>query len=204
MSNTTTIAWFDDLTASVFALGAAAREMRLAHQAAQVASWQIEPSRLRLVTGDVNIRGEYKISPCDIALGQVRGLSRAYQRMTADLYENLALTYAYGTAAALLAVIKGYRPRYVELQRDQTDHYLVPSGPLPDFRGDLGNWDGQRRLALLRSIVAARRLDHPGELSHGSLSGLADVAYAYGEQAETALHHLLLTSRTIQEPEAEQ
>lgn len=201
----TTIAWFDSLTASVFALGAAARETRLARQAAEVATWNVEPARLRAAVGDVNIRGEYRISPQDVALSQIRGLCRAYQSVTADLYENLALAYAYGTAGALLAVVKGYRPRYVELRRDQTEHYELPDEPLPDFRGDLGNWTGQRRLALLRSHVGARRTARYTGQSEGALAGLADCAYAYGEQAEMALHHLLLTSPSVNPaPEAEQ
>ncbi|MGK5731473.1 hypothetical protein [Streptomyces sp. URMC 124] len=201
---TPTIAWYDDLTASVFALGAAAREGRLAHQAAAVAAWQVEPARLQTVSGDVNISGEYKISPRDVVLSQIRALSRAHQHVTTDLYENLALAYAYGTASALLTVIKGYRPRYVELQRDQTDHYELPDEPLPDFRGDLGHWPSQRRLALLRSHVGARRVARFTGRSEGALLGLADCAYAYGEHAEMALHHVLLTARTDQEPEAEQ
>ncbi|MEW2029668.1 hypothetical protein AB0901_03950 [Streptomyces roseifaciens] len=200
----TTIAWFDSLTASVFALGAAARETRLARQAAEVATWHVDPARLQAVIGDVNICGEYKISPQDVALSQIRSLRRAYQRVTTDLYENLALAYAYGTAGALLAVVKGYRPRYVELRRDQTDQYELPDEPLPDFRGDLGDWNGQRRLALLRSHVGARRVARYTGRSEGALAGLADCAYAYGEQAETALHHQLLTARPAHEgPEAE-
>ncbi|GAA0462606.1 hypothetical protein ACFQ2B_37315 [Streptomyces stramineus] len=201
----TTIAWFDSLTASVFALGAAARETRLARQAAQVATWHIEPARLRAVIGDVNISGEYRISPQDVALNQIRGLCRAYQSVTTDLYENLALAYAYGTAGALLAVVKGYRPRYAELRRDRTERYELPDGPLPDFRGDLGNWSGQRRLALLRSQVGARRTARYTGPSEGTPTGLADCAYAYGEQAEMALHHQLLSAYRAQgAPEVEQ
>ncbi|UQI47874.1 hypothetical protein M1P56_27830 [Streptomyces sp. HU2014] len=201
----TTVAWFDSLTASVFALGAAARETRLARQAAEVATWHIDPARLRAAIGDVNICGEYRISPQDVALNQIRGLCRAYQSVTTDLYENLALAYAYGTAGALLAVVKGYRPRYVELRRDQTEHYDLPDEPLPDFRGDLGTWSGQRRLALLRSQVGARRMARFTGRSEGGLAGLADCAYAYGEQAEMALHHQLLTARPAHgAPEVEQ
>ena len=205
-------AWFHSLTESVFALGAAAREYRSANQAAQVAAWNAEPVRLLPVDGELSVPGAHHFRPHDEAVSRIADLYSGLQWQTRDRYENTALAYAYGTAAALLAVHRGETPRHVELRRHD-GWYELPGGPLPDLRNQLSEWSGCEQLARLRNALldcervadAANDLlfrdylaDHEAaEMTHASefAAGLADRAYAYGEQAESGLHFLLIAAR---------
>ncbi|WKK26966.1 hypothetical protein QZH56_16045 [Streptomyces olivoreticuli] len=210
----TTIAWFDSLTESVAALGAAARETRFANQAARAALWAVEPGRLQPVHGLLSVPGKYMIRPHDVALGQLHDLCRSHQCGTAALYENMARAYAYGTATALLAVIKGEQPQFVELCRDEAGQYSTPFSLLPDFREALGHWVGIDRLDALRWEVDSRQ--HAADVAdafaqceeladyesaalteaRALAAGLADSWCAYGEQAEAALHFLLTSGES--------
>ncbi|GHG60514.1 hypothetical protein [Streptomyces griseocarneus] len=206
-----TMKWFDSLTNSVFALGAAARETRLALQAAQVAAWNIEPARLQFVDGSLRATDGYKVHPHGVALGKIRDLRMTHERSTAALYENTARAYAYGAASAALAVIRGERPGHVELECSETGQYVIPGCLLPDLREGLSRWVGNERLAVLRSDVIARERawepapfatldldEHEVAAVAGPLdvtAGLADSSYAYGEQAESALHFLITSAR---------
>ncbi|MEU5424314.1 hypothetical protein AB0H73_01710 [Streptomyces olivoreticuli] len=209
-----TIAWFDSLTESVAALGAAARETRFANQAARAALWAVEPGRLQSVNGLLSVPGKYMIRPHDVALGQLQGLCRAHQSGTAALYENMARAYAYGTATALLSVIKGEQPQFVELWRDEAGQYSTPFSLLPDFQEALGHWTGIDRLNALRWEVDSR--EHAADVAdafaqceeladyesadlteaRALVAGLADSWCAYGEQAEAALHFLLTSGES--------
>lgn len=208
-----TIAWFHSLTESVFALGAAAREYRTANQAVRVASWHTDPIRLLPVDGTLSVPGAHFVRPHDDALWRLGDLYTELESRTKDLFENTALAYAYGTAAALQSVLKGERPAAVEMRRDRRGAYVPPDGLLPDLREALDNWVGSNRLADLRHDLINREhacgvaedfaacddlADHEAyELTSASefAVGLADAAYAYGEHAESALHFLLIAAR---------
>ncbi|MBZ4321468.1 hypothetical protein [Streptomyces huiliensis] len=199
------VAWFQSLTESVFALGAAARELRMANNTATTVAWSVEPHRLLPVDGVLSVPGEPFFRPHDVAIWQVAHAYRRLENSTKRLYENTALAYAHGAAAAALSVLVGERPRYAELRRDD-GWYTLPPIHLPDPAGHLGQWDGASRLAELRSALL-QRLDEVEDTatklrcSADEFSvALADAAYAFGEQAESALHFALMT-RTNEDDE---
>ncbi|MGW2256703.1 hypothetical protein ACWCXE_02300 [Streptomyces sp. NPDC001780] len=213
MAHHPTPAWFDSLTASVHALGAAAREYRTANKAAHVASWSTEPTRLLPVNGGVRVPGRDIVRPQHDALWRLRELYGELEAKTKRLYENTAQAYAHGTTSAVLSVLDGERPPYVELGR-RDDGYVLPAEPLPDLSGVLARWPGNERLAVLAERVNERRrawllaneyasfedlvVHETGEIADANerAAGLADSAYAYGEAAESALHFLILTDGT--------
>ncbi|WP_171166817.1 hypothetical protein [Streptomyces sp. I05A-00742] len=199
------VAWFQSLTESVFALGAAARELRMANQAARTAAWGVEPHRLLPVEGQLNVPGAPFFRPHDVAVCQMADIYRELEGHTKRLYENTALAYAHGAAAVTLSVLAGERPRYVELRRED-GRYVIPTTGSPDLTGHLGTWSGGPRLAELHRALLKRQDETHGATSEphceaGEFSvGLADAAYAYGEQAESALHFALMTPN----PDAEE
>ncbi|MFC9601991.1 hypothetical protein ACFTTN_00800 [Streptomyces niveus] len=217
MSKPTT-AWFDTLTASVQALGAATREYRMAERAAHNALWNTDATRLLPANGAVGVPGRDSVRPQHDALRQLRELHTEMHERTKALYENAAVAYAHGAAAALHSVLVGKRPHHVELARDG-GRYVRPTGRLPNLRSFLGEWAGGPWLATLREQVIER--EHARaivadfeffedladcmvpEWSHASerAAGLADSAHAYGEAAEGALYFVLLTSRTARDAE---
>ncbi|MGW6310315.1 hypothetical protein [Streptomyces niveus] len=213
-----TAPWFDTLTASVLALGAASREYRMAERAARDALWNTDPTRILPTSGAVSVPGRNVVRPHHDALRQLRSLQTEMHERTKTLYENAAEAYAHGAAAALHSVLLGERPEYVELRR-RGSCYVRPTVPLPDLRALLGEWAGSGRLATLReqmvvqdrarAVVADFEFfeDLAGcvipEWSHASdqAAGLADSAHAYGETAESALYFVLLTGRTPRDGE---
>lgn len=217
MSNPTT-AWFDTLTASVQALGTAAREYRMAERAAHNALWNTDPTRVFPVAGAVSDPGRDFGRPHHDALHQLRALHTEMCERTKTLYENAAEAYAHGAAAALHSVLVGERPQYVELKRCG-GCYVRPTGALPDLRPLLNEWAGSGQLATLRKQVIEREHaravvadfeffeDLAGsvipEWSRASeqAAGLADSAHAYGETAEDALYFVILTGRTARDAE---
>ncbi|MEU0955572.1 hypothetical protein ABZ353_25035 [Streptomyces niveus] len=217
MSKPTTT-WFDTLTASVQALGAASREYCMAERAARSALWNTDPTRVFPVAGAVSVPRRNVVRPHHDALRQLRALHTEMHERTKTLYENAAETYAHGAATALHSVLVGERPEYVEL-RHRSGSYVRPTAPLPDLRPLLGEWAGSCRLATLREQVEEREHaravvadfeffeDLAGcvnpEWSHASdqAAGLADSAQAYGETAESALYFVLLTGRTHRDGE---
>ncbi|MFD4766995.1 hypothetical protein [Streptomyces niveus] len=213
-----TATWFDTLTASVQALGAASREYGMAERAAHHALWNMDPTRVFPVAGAVSVPGRNVVRPHHDALRQLRALHTEMHERTKTLSENAAEAYAHGAAAALHSVLLGERPEYVELRR-RGDSFVQPTAALPDLRALLGAWAGSGRLATLREQVAERKHaravvadfeffeDLAGcvipEWSHASdqAAGLADSAHAYGETAESALYFVLLMGRTPRDGE---
>lgn len=217
MSKPTTV-WFDTLTASVQALGAASREYCMAERAAHNALWNTDPTRLLPLNGEVSVPGRNRVRPQHDALHQLRALHAEMHERTKALYENAAEAYAHGAAKALHSVLVGERPPYVELARNG-GCYVRPTGALPDLRTLLNDWAEVDRLATLREQVTER--EHARaivsdfeffedlaecvipEWSRASeqAAGLADSAHAYGETAESALYFVLLTTRPRRRPE---
>jgi hypothetical protein len=213
-----TAPWFHSLTESVYALGAAAREYRTANQAARTASWHIDPLRLLPVDGTVSVVDRDYIRPHDDAVWKIGDLYSELGSRTKKLYENAALAYAYGTTAVLVSVLKGERPSHIELGRGD-GLYVLPPIPLPDLSEELGNWRDSQGLSALRQNVAERECAvaavndllscedladyESADMTHASevAAGLADSAYAYGEQAESALHFALIASNPNHTPE---
>ncbi|WUH92313.1 hypothetical protein OG900_20850 [Streptomyces sp. NBC_00433] len=177
-------AWHLSLTASVYALGAAARELRAAHQHAQLTARATDPARIMPVPGHVTTPGAEPVRPHDEALWQLSDLYMVLEHHTAELYENAALGYAHGTATALRAVLRNDRPRHVDLPRDRNGHYVLDPADLPDLNQSLTTTAGTRELAGLRTrLLAHAQAD--------DTAAVANAAYAYGECAEAALHHLI-------------
>lgn len=192
MTNTTT-AWFVSLTDSVSALGIAAREYRVACQSAHIAAWHVEPVRMLPVDGVVIDMTGSSVSPHDDALRQLGELYTGLRLTIRDLYQNTALAYAHGTAAALHQVLAGQRPAYVELPRSQ-GRYELPTDDLPDLLNALRSWTETTWLDELRERVLDRQIEAFSSGPEGN-TALADAAFAYGEKAEGALHHVLLGTR---------
>ncbi|WP_236241692.1 hypothetical protein [Streptomyces sp. CC228A] len=211
----TTIAWFDSLTDGVHALGAAAREFRAAHEGARLASWTVDRTRVQDVHGEVLLPDVHRlVQPHDQAIWRIYDLCSAHERRVKELYEDTARAYAYGTAGAVLAVLDGKRPPYVELHRSGLVGRAVPGGRLPDLEQQLSRWNGSRHLSALRQAVLDREYaadvaeqyaDHDGDLADHQASevtqaseyaaGIANALYAYGEAAESALHFALIAAK---------
>ncbi|MEV0527082.1 hypothetical protein AB0I66_26980 [Streptomyces sp. NPDC050439] len=208
MSDTTRV-WFHDLTESVFAVGAAAREYRTAHQAAQAAAWHFEPARMAPEDGAVSVVGRYFSHPHHEALRYLKEIQDSTELRIKLRYENTALAYAYGTACAVAGVVNGERPRHLEFVR-RDGLYELPTEALPNFEDALAEWSGGPNLVALGEIltehVRARDLArefsfyedfadcHSPEAAEASefAAGLADAAYVYGVAAERALQFVLL------------
>jgi hypothetical protein len=182
-------AWHLSLTDSVYALGAAARELRAAHQHASLTARATDPARIVPVLGTVATPGAEPVRPHDEALWQLGDLYMVLEHHTAELYENAAIGYAHGTAGAVQAVLRSDRPRHVELPRDRAGHYVLDPADLPDLSQSLTTDAGSGDLALLRTrLLACAEAD--------DIADLANAAYAYGECAERALHHLIRFAET--------
>lgn len=182
-------AWHLSLTDSVYALGAAARELRAAHQHAQLTARTTDPARIVPVPGLVTTPGTEPVRPHDDALWQLSDLYMVLEHHTAELYENAALGYAHGTATAIQAVLRNNRPRHVELPRDRAGHHVLDPADLPDLSQSLTTAAGALELADLRTrLLACAQED--------DAAALANAAYAYGECAERALHHLIRHAKT--------
>jgi hypothetical protein len=208
---TATAPWFHTLTESVHALGTAAREYRTAHQAARVASWNLEPARLLPIEGLINVPERHYVSPHDDAVTKLADAYRSLETHTSKLYENTTLAYAHGTASVLQAVLLGERPPHIALSR-RDGLYVRPATFLPDLSTELGNWHDAHRLTSLRHDVIEREraaatvtdwtfYSDLTDFRNADLTaattlaaGLADTALAYAETAESALHFALMTA----------
>ncbi|WP_329456782.1 hypothetical protein [Streptomyces sp. NBC_01497] len=207
---TTTVAWFDSLTAGVQALGAAAREYRTAAQSARNAAWHTDPARLRPVSGSATVPGSnHAIRPHDDALWRLTELYATLRSSADELYENAAQAYAYGAAEAIRAVLDGDHPPFVEFGR-RDGRYVLPNHPLPDLGAALDRWPGSADLDGFRRRVAEQQAARSTEREYTFFedladresaeiaearrvaAGLADSAYTYGEAAKSALHFTLL------------
>ncbi|MET8981009.1 hypothetical protein ABZX85_35945 [Streptomyces sp. NPDC004539] len=208
----TTLAWFHTLSDSVAALGAAAREYRMAHQATQATAWHFDPARLTTEDGQTRVPGQYFFQPHVDAHRTLKEVYGAAELRLKDLYENTALAYAYGTAAVIKAIRDGEHPHHVEVTRVDS-RYGLTAERLPDLAETLALWDGSADLAALRDIViqherarqVAREFSYFEDLAdyrgHAVTEaseyavGLADAAFTYAEAAERALHFVLLGIR---------
>ncbi|ROQ31949.1 hypothetical protein EDD98_0916 [Streptomyces sp. PanSC19] len=213
----TPLPWFESLTDSVFALGAAARETRTAHQAAQAAAAQYDLGRIRLLDGAVTIPGppSFPVRPHDRAvMGIGKALQECRDRME-RLYTEAALGYAYGTAWAILRVLDDQEPPRVELGLTAEGHLTIPGelAPIPPTIEGLYRWRDNAKLEQARQRwwecdsagEYASALDDEDYLAdheayemhqaYDEARGLADAAYAYGVLAESALRYALLGAR---------
>ncbi|MFJ2632737.1 hypothetical protein ACIO6U_12410 [Streptomyces sp. NPDC087422] len=180
--------WHLSLTDSVYALGAAARELRTAHAHARHTAWAADPARIVPVVGLLTVPDAEPVRPHDEALWQLSDLYMVLEHHTHELYENAALGYAHGAAAAVAAVLRSERPRHVELPRDRHGNYTVTADGLPDVSPSLTRDAGSAELANLRArVIACEPADGEEEFT----VELADAAYAYGERAERTLQHLI-------------
>ncbi|SFE28196.1 hypothetical protein SAMN05216251_102364 [Actinacidiphila alni] len=180
--------WHLSLTDSVYALGAAARELRTAHSHARHTAWAADPARIVPVVGLLTVPDAEPVAPHDEALWQLSDLYMVLEHHTHELYENAALGYAHGAAAAVAAVLRSERPRHVELPRDRHGSYAVTADGLPDVSPSLTRDAGSAELADLRTrVIACEPADGEEEFT----VELADAAYAYGERAERTLQHLI-------------
>ncbi|MFF9339293.1 hypothetical protein ACF1CG_05910 [Streptomyces sp. NPDC014773] len=209
----TTLPWFETLTDSAYALGAAARETRTAHQAAAA---QYDLDRVRLLDGEITVPGRLSPSrPHDRAvMGIGQGLQKCRDRME-RLHTDAALGYAYGTAWAILRVLDGQEPPRIELGLTAEGHLTIPAelAPIPPAIEGLDRWCDNAKFAKARqrwwecdsageyadSLADRDYLaDHEAyemDQAYGEARGLADAAYAYGVLAESALHYALLGPR---------
>ncbi|MGA4978075.1 hypothetical protein [Streptomyces cinereoruber] len=212
----TPLPWFETLTDSAFALGAAARETRTAHQAAQAATAQYDLDRVRLLDGEIAIPGRFSpIRPHDQAIVRIRTVLRDYETGLECLYMRHALSYAYGTAWAILRVLDGQEPSRVELGLTAEGHLTIPAelAPLPPAIEGLDRWRDNAKFEKARQRwwecnsagEYASSLDKQDYLAdheayemhqaYAEARGTADAAYAYGVLAESALRYALLGAR---------
>ncbi|MFF6774762.1 hypothetical protein ACFY8W_14525 [Streptomyces sp. NPDC012637] len=214
--STKTLPWFETLTDSVFALGAAARETLTARQAAQAAAAQYDLDRVRLLDGEITVPGRFSPSrPHDRAvMGIGKALQECRDRME-RLYTDAALGYAYGTAWAILRVLDGQEPPRVELGLTAEGGLIIPAqlAPIPPVIEGLGRWRDNAKFEKARQRwwgcdsagEYASALDDQDYLTDhdayemhqafAEASGMADAAYAYGVLAESALRFTLLGTR---------
>ncbi|MFI8792262.1 hypothetical protein [Streptomyces sp. NPDC055105] len=212
--------WFESLTDSVLALGAAARETRAAARAAELADAAYDVDRLRPVDGELHLdshpTGSVPFRPHDAALFAIGDAHMKHAFTMQRLYANAALGYAYGTAWAILRVLEGERPPAVWLGRSDEGAYYVPGElcPVPPLVPQLERWCDYPKLVAARDRWAhceqaglfAECLDEQPHISdhdagqlHVALdtaAGSPDAAYTYGELAESGLRFALPTART--------
>ncbi|WP_328632797.1 hypothetical protein [Streptomyces sp. NBC_00356] len=211
--------WFESLTDSAFALGAAARETRAAARAAELADAAYDLDRLRPVDGELHLdnrpAGSVPFRPHDAALFAIGGALMTHAHKMQRLYAYAALGYAFGTAWATLRVLEGGQPPAVRLGRSEEGAYFVPGElcPVPPLMPQLERWCDYPKLLAARAKWAhceeagdfAEYLDEEPHLSDhdagqfyialDTAAGSPDAAYAYGQLAERGLRFALLAAR---------
>jgi hypothetical protein len=189
---THTADWPQRLAESVSVLGAAAYELYGAQPQARHTAWTCDPVRLVPFPGLVAVPDAEPARPHDEALWYLTDLYLGLAHHLKQVYENVALAYAYGAAEALKAVLRAEKPCQVELVRDRAGRYCVPIGDLPDLSQSISKRAGGQELSRLRDLVLSFEPSSDGLDIDGDLSTeLADAAYAYGEHAKAVLQHLL-------------
>ncbi|MDW6061341.1 hypothetical protein SAZ11_29155 [Streptomyces sp. FXJ1.4098] len=212
--------WFETLTDSVYALGAAAREAQRAARTAELAREAYDLDRLRPVDGEVRLDGRalggVPFRPHDAVLFTIGKALMEQANKLRTLYTQAAKGYAYGTAWAILRVLEGQQPDAVQLGRNNDGGYVVPAGacPAPVLMPGLERWSGYKQFVQVHARwaiceeadVHAAYLDAQPQLSdheagelHEAIdtaTGAPDAAYAYGQLAESALHFALLEPRS--------
>ncbi|MFJ9648146.1 hypothetical protein [Streptomyces sp. NPDC101206] len=213
-----TVPWFETLTHSVYALGAAAREAQRAYHAARITAAHYDLDRLKHVDGELTITGRpstVPFRPHDDALFVIGDAHRKQTDRLRRLYAQTAEGYAYGATWAIRQVLAGQQPPTVELGRSDQGFYILPSEAYPSaeaFEG-LGRWNGKadfdRTLAEMQRCQAAAEYaaeleqehylaDHEASAMHDAYrmaEDLPDAMHAYGRNAETALRFALLEPR---------
>ncbi|WP_314171479.1 hypothetical protein [Streptomyces winkii] len=208
--------WFRTLPESVYALGAAAREYRLALHTAKLGISNTDPTRTHHHLGELAVPGTPFHRPHDVALVSVSDLYTGLEKQVHGLFENAARAYAHGAAWAIKSVLEGRQPAHVLLHRERGQYLFM--GELPDFREGLARWTGGSRLNSLREDLIFRESARRAADSLGaeqdleahesaalaaaldSAEGLAQTAYDYGELAENALHFAIDRARTNRLP----
>ncbi|MER6255724.1 hypothetical protein ABT224_30670 [Streptomyces sp. NPDC001584] len=211
----TTIWWFETLTDSVSALGAAAREARTAHRAAQAAGAQYKFDRLRHVDGaiaDPCQPSAVPDRPHDRALLSIAVSHLAHECRMAELYDDAAAAYAFGAAWAILRVLDGQQPRLVELSRQADGRTAIPDElfPVPPAFKGFDTWDGHKQFEqaheelervgdLWAYVRGLNQPDIPDTFDlldvNEKLAAAPDTAFTYGQIAESALTFTLLDHR---------
>ncbi|QPP07558.1 hypothetical protein G4Z16_15485 [Streptomyces bathyalis] len=208
--------WFRTLPESVYALGAAAREYRLALHTAKLGISNTDPSRTHHHVGELAVPGTPFHRPHDVALVSVSDLYTDLEKQVRRLHENAARAYAHGAAWAIRSVLNGKQPSRVLLHREHGEYLFIAE--MPDLSEGLARWSGGKRLHALRedllyresarhaadSLAAEQRLEaHESAALAAALDSaeaLAQTAYDYGELAENALHFAIDRARTNRLP----
>ncbi|MEV7613284.1 hypothetical protein [Streptomyces sp. NPDC089799] len=214
----TVLPWFETLTDSVHALGAAAREAQRAYQAASITSDQYDLDRLRSHDGELALpsrRSTVPFRPYDHALFVIADHQRTHADRLRRLYAQTTEGYAYGATWAIRQVLDGRQPPAVELDRTDQGSYVIPGEAYPSSQAfeALKRWSGKtefdRALSEMERLEAAAEYasdlnaeyhlaDHEASAMHDAYrvaEGLPEATYTYGQHAETALRFALLEPR---------
>ncbi|MEU9236829.1 hypothetical protein [Streptomyces subrutilus] len=167
---TTTMPWFETLTDSVYALGAAAREAQHAHQGAALNAAQYDLDRVRFVDGGIKLPHwvtDMPFQPHAYTIALINGHQRSHAHVLYLLHHQSAQAYAYGTTWALRQVLSGNQPPLVELTRTPQGFYTIPGEAYPDtkaFEG-LKGWSG--RPAFDQALAEMERREAAAEFAAG-------------------------------------
>ncbi|MFE9842503.1 hypothetical protein [Streptomyces goshikiensis] len=167
---TTTMPWFETLTDSAYALGAAAREAQHAFRGAALSAAQYDLDRLRLADGEINLSNRSVDAPWEphvhtIAL--INGHQRNHAHLLYRLHHQSAQAYAYGTTWAIRQVLTGNQPPLVQLTRTAQGFYTIPGEAYPSTEGfeGLKGWSG--RADFDRALAEMERREAAAEYAAG-------------------------------------
>ncbi|MGW2585310.1 hypothetical protein ACWCYZ_29010 [Streptomyces virginiae] len=215
----TTMPWFETLTDSVTALGAAALEAHRAWQGAQVTTHHYDYLRLRPLEGTVTDTGRHHgappLYPFDNTVAVLATFHMAHEQSLRKVFTTAALSYGYGAAWAIQQVIDGHQPTAVELTMRGPGCFVIPDGlaPVPPAMPALDRWSGAKRFEQARRRMETADTaneyaadladedylaDHEASAMHDAETAAAelpDAAFAYGQLAESGLRYALLDTR---------
>ncbi|MFF4427116.1 hypothetical protein ACFY04_41330 [Streptomyces sp. NPDC001549] len=215
----TTMPWFETLTDSVTALGAAALEAQRAWQAAQITTHHYDCLRVRPLEGTVTDPGRHQglppVHPYEGMIAVLETFHMTHEHGLRKVFITAALSYGYGAAWAIQQVIEGHQPEAVELTVRGPGCFVIPDGlvPVPPAMPSLDGWPGAKRFEQARQRMETADVageyaadladedylaDHEASAMHDAetaASDLPDAAFAYGQLAESALRYALLDTR---------